>query len=88
METVIRLNASEFNSSLINKIKKFLATDGDSEITISISKTSRKKSLRKETPAQTKARIDRAIDDIENKRNLVSFTGEEFEKFASRLSGK
>ena len=88
METIIRLKGDELTATLINTIKKFLASDNNSEIVISISKPADKNFLKKETSAQAKARIDRAIEDVENKKNLVSFTAKEFETLASALSAK
>lgn len=88
METIIRLKKDEFDINLINTIRKFLALSADSEIVISITKPANKNFLKKETRSQMKARIDRAIDDVENQRNLISFSAKEFEKLTASLSGK
>jgi len=89
METIIKIKPKELNTRLIDKIKKFAGKDEASEILISIKRSISKKSLlKKETPPQTKARIDRAIENAEKGKNLVRFSGEEFETLFGLLSKK
>jgi hypothetical protein len=76
MVTTFKINASEFNETVIDKIKT-LFRDDDSEVVISV--RSKKRGFPKETREEYFSRINRALDNLDNKRGLVSFTVEEFE---------
>jgi hypothetical protein len=77
MVTTFKISASEFNDAIVEKIK-MLFKDDDSEVVISV--RSKKKGFPKETREEYFARINRALDDLDNRRNVVSYTVEEFEK--------
>jgi hypothetical protein len=68
METVIKLNPSELNSSLINKIKKFIGNNNNVDVTIS---------LREFDPAYVDE-LDRSIEQAEKGQELIDMTMEEF----------
>lgn len=83
METVFRLKASELNDNFLKTIKKLFKKSAEFEIIIH--PISSKNSHITETKAEMRTRIEKAIDDIENNRNLVRFTGEEFEAYCNKL---
>ncbi len=86
MEQSIKLKTDELNPTLIEGLKKYFKAIKTKEITISFSAPA-KKILRKETQAETNARIEKIIADAENgKAKWVSFTGEEFEELSKALS--
>ena len=68
METVIRVNPSELNSSLLNKIKKFIGGKENVDVIIS---------LREFDPAYDEA-LDRSIEQAEKGEEIVSMSMEEF----------
>ncbi|WP_276501342.1 hypothetical protein [Terrimonas pollutisoli] len=68
METVIKIHPSELNSSLINKIRKFIGNNENVDVTIS---------LKEFDPAYVDA-LDRSIDQAENGDELITMTMEEF----------
>ncbi len=68
METVIKINPSELNASLINKIKKFIGNKQNVDVIIS---------LREFDPAYADA-LDRSIEQAESGREIISMTMEEF----------
>ena len=70
MQTEIKLKASELNIEFFNRIKDFLKAKKASDIKIIISD--------EEDYAEV---LDRSISDIENNRNLVTFTLEELLAF-------
>ena len=44
-----------------------------------------KDKIREAKNTEYKAKLDKAIDDVENKRNLIEYTGEEFKALISKL---
>ena len=68
METVIKVNPSELNSSLLNKIKKFIGNKNNVNVTIS---------LQEFDPAYAEI-LDRSIEQIESGKEVISMTMEEF----------
>ena len=82
METIIRLKASEINLSFFNKLKNML--DLNDEIRILINTRNKSNEIfEDESIAEMRERIDRSIEEAENKSNLISFTEEEFEEFTN-----
>ena len=88
METVIKVKSEELNQSLIDKLTLFLTDETDVEITINLKEKSSSMYLYKESPEEYLARLEKSMDDVENNRNLVSFTVDEFEKFSASLLNK
>lgn len=83
METIIKVNPSELNKSLLDKIKKFIGTGENAEITISINDNVRG-NLRSENKEQYFARLDKSIENLE-KGNVIRFTANEFKNFSRQL---
>ena len=88
METVIKVEPNEFNHALVDKIRSFINGSKNFEITITIKEKALHEYLFEEPQATYETRLNKSIDDIENNRDLVSFTVEEFEKFAASLPRK
>ena len=76
MVTTFKINAAEFNDSIVEKIKT-LFKDDDSEVVISV--RSKKRGFPKETREEYFARINRSLDNLDSRRGTVAFTVEEFE---------
>jgi hypothetical protein len=86
METVFRLKASEFNANFLKRMMLVLGDDRNAEITISYSSTPRVG--KKESRNEYKANLDAAIENLEQNRNTVAFTGEEFRALTQKLLKK
>lgn len=71
MITTFKISAAEFNETVIDKIKTLFRDEG-SEVVISV--RSKKRGFPKETRDEYFARINRALDNLDNKRSIVSFT--------------
>ena len=72
METVITVNPSELNSSLLNKIKRFIGKKNNVDVIIS---------LREFDPVYVDA-LDRSIGQAESGQEIISMTMEEFVAYA------
>lgn len=68
METIIKVTPSELNSTLIDKIKSFIGTRDNVDVTISL----------KEFDAQYAEELDRSIEEAETGQQVVSFSMEDF----------
>lgn len=71
METIIKVNLSELDIKLLEKIKDFIGTRKNVDVTISL----------KEIPVGDEAfldSLDHSIKQADDRRNLISFTMEEF----------
>jgi hypothetical protein len=68
METVITVNPSELNSSLLNKIKKFIGKKNNVDVVIS---------LREYDPAYVEA-LDKSIEQAETSTEIISMSMEDF----------
>lgn len=68
METVITVNPSELNSSLLNKIKKFIGKKNNVDVVIS---------LREYDPAYVEA-LDKSIEQAETGTEIISMSMEDF----------
>lgn len=67
METVIKVNPSELNLNLLNKIKKFIGNKENIDVTISL----------REFDSDYAEALDRSISQAEN-NELITMTMEEF----------
>ena len=67
-----------------------IAQKGFTDISINLSKSVSRKSLRKETPQEVKKRVDAALADIQvgDQEHLVIFNIPEFEAFSQALTIK
>jgi hypothetical protein len=88
MEYVIKLTPEELTPELIEDIKRLLNKDKPFEITLIVKEKPLKEYLFEESRAEYITNLNRAIDDVENNRGLVTFTVEEFEKFVASRSTK
>ena len=75
METVITVNPSELNSSLLNKIKKFIGKKNNVDVVIS---------LREYDPAYIEE-LDKSIEQAESKE-IISMSMEDFVAYTPQKS--
>lgn len=68
METIIRVNPSELDEKLLNRIRKFIGGKANIDVTISL----------KEFDPEYAEALDLSIAEAEKSENLVSFTMESF----------
>ena len=68
METVIRLNVSELNLSLLNKIKEFVGEKKNIDVTISLH----------EYDTEYVDDLNRSIEQATREHEIISMTMEEF----------
>ena len=81
METVYRLKVSELGMDFIHSLKTLFKNADELDIIVHKTKALNKK----ETREEYWARIDRAINDVKNNRNLIRFTGEEYEAMMKKM---
>ena len=81
MEITLKIQTTELSQDIIDKIRQFISINGESDLVINIRP---KKSVKfpKETKEEYFNRLDRAIENLENNRNLVNFSTTEFQNFA------
>ncbi|MFI5158044.1 MAG: hypothetical protein ACHQF4_04215 [Sphingobacteriales bacterium] len=68
METIIKVNPSELNESLLNQIKKYIGGKNNIDVTISL----------KEFDREYVNTLDRSIEEAEIAEGLVTFTIKDF----------
>jgi hypothetical protein len=68
METIIKVNPSELDENLLNKIKKFIGKKNNIDVTISL----------KEFDIEYTDALNHSVEEAEKGENLVSFTMEDF----------
>jgi hypothetical protein len=68
METIIKVNPSELNEGLLDKIKKFIGNKDNMDVTILLTEFDR----------EYVDDLDRSIDQAGRTEELVTFTMEEF----------
>ena len=68
METIIKVNPSELNENLLNKIRNFIGNKDNIDVTISL----------KEFDADYADALNYSIDEAEKGENLISFTMNDF----------
>ena len=88
METVLKLKPAELNTGLITALKLLFGKSNAIEITISMKSKEKNNARNDELGEGYKKRLNKAIENIEHNRNLVSFTGEEFEMLTGKLLSK
>ncbi len=81
MEATIKIHTTELSQEIIEKIRQFISVYGESEVVINI-RPKKKKSFPKETKEAYYARIDHALDNLDQKRNGVTFSIKEFEVYS------
>jgi hypothetical protein len=68
METIIKVNPSELDETLLEKIRKFIGSKKNIDVTISL----------KEFDAEYADALGNSIDEAESANDLISFTMEDF----------
>lgn len=81
MEITLKIQATELNQDIIDKIRQFISLNGESDLVINI-RPKKTKKFPKETKEEYFARLNSAIDNLENKKNVVSFSTTEFQTYA------
>jgi antitoxin YefM len=81
METVFKLKAKELDSSFIDSLKNLFK---DREIEISIKPTQDDTEFLFKTPANKKELLE-AIQEVKRNKNLIRFSGKEFEELTEKL---
>ncbi|MEO8086067.1 MAG: hypothetical protein ABI763_04560 [Bacteroidota bacterium] len=76
MEAIYRLKSSELNENFVKLIRK-LFKNKDVEITITAA-----------NDKKGKDEFMKAVEDVRLRKNIVSFTSDDFKKYTSQLSTK
>ncbi len=71
MEAVIKVKVSELNATLLERIKSLISNIEDAEVTISVS----------DKRSEYLGTLDRSISELQNNKDTVTFTMEEFLKY-------
>ena len=87
METVFRLKAKDIDNKLIDAIRSLFKKDEEVEITVSSTLNEDETEYLMKIPANRK-RLLEAIKNVEENKNLISFTAEEFEAYKKKLLKK
>jgi PHD/YefM family antitoxin component YafN of YafNO toxin-antitoxin module len=83
METIIRIKTNELTPDFLNKIKALFKNEETLEI--SISPVSDFGLTKKESKKSYKERVIKAIKNLESKKNIVTFSENEFERLSKDL---
>ncbi|HEY5510354.1 MAG TPA: hypothetical protein VIK10_04920 [Prolixibacteraceae bacterium] len=81
METVFKLKAKDLDRSFIDSVKNLFK---DMEIEISIKPTQDETEYLFNTPANKKKLLE-AIKEVKQNKNLIRFTGKEFEELYEKM---
>ena len=81
METIFKLKATELDRSFIESVKNLFK---DREIEISIKPTQDETEFLLSSPANKKHLLE-AIKEVKKNKNLIRFTGKEFEETTEKL---
>jgi hypothetical protein len=68
MEIQLKIHATDFNQEIIDKIRQFLALNGESDLVINI--RPKKKQFPKETRDEYFSRLDKAIAQLDNHKSI------------------
>ena len=81
MQSTFKINASEFNTDIFEKIRDIVVLLDNAEITINIRSSKKKEEQSREVYFE---QLNRAVENVENDRNLISFTMEEFQNLTQK----
>lgn len=84
METVFKLRATELQNNFIDSL---IALFKNNEIEITVRQVQDETEYLLSSPANKKALLD-AIKEVKKNKNLIRFTGKEFETFSKKLMNK
>ena len=87
METVINLKTSELSENFFKGLLLVFGKDKNDEITISY-KSFKPRVLQKESREEYIATLNKAIGNIEEKKNVIHFSGKEFKALTKKLLKK
>ncbi|TAL62061.1 MAG: hypothetical protein EPN85_03430 [Bacteroidetes bacterium] len=87
MQTVLRIKPSELNSHFLQALKSLFKDAAGLEIIVNTATTADTIFSSESRSAYWK-RINKAIKDVEDGKNVISFTAEEFEKYSDKLASK
>ncbi len=87
MQTVLHIKPHELNRHFLEAIKSLFKNAEELEIIVHTAKTADTIFTPESRPAYWK-RINKAIKDVEDGKNVVSFTAAEFEKYSNKLASK
>ncbi len=74
----MKIHTTELSQEVFEKIQQFIRVNGESEVIINV-RPKKKKGFPKESKEDYFARIDRALDNLDQQRNVVEFSLKEFE---------
>jgi len=74
METIIKINPSELNENLLDKIRSFIGNKNNIDVTISL----------KEFDAEYADSLNQSIEEAEIGDNLISFSMEDFMAYSPK----
>lgn len=83
METIIRISPSELTPDFIDKVKSLF--QNDKAIEISISSVSDFGLTKKEGKKEYEDRLNKAIKNLEENKDTISFSADEFESLINDL---
>jgi len=83
METIFRIKPDELTIDFLDKLKTLFQNEG--EIEISISPISDFGLTKKEGKKEYQNRVNKAIRNLEENKNAISFSEDEFEALANDL---
>lgn len=83
MQTTYRLQVSELGASFIDAVKALFKKD--EIIEVDVHSVTDFNLYKKETKKECRMRINKAIEDVEKGRNLVTFTEKEFDELTDNL---
>lgn len=86
METVFRIKATDLNLNFLNALKSLFKKDEEIELQISSRRSFGV--LKAETQTECNTRIEKSFNNLKMKKNIVTFTGKEFETFTQMLIKK
>ena len=86
METTFRLKTTDLNLDFLNAIKSLFKKEENIEV--QISSKSVFSVLKAEIQEECNSRIEKSFNNVKKKRNVVTFTGEEFEALTKKLLKK
>ncbi|MCD4792054.1 MAG: hypothetical protein K8R54_02385 [Bacteroidales bacterium] len=86
MEAVFRVKVSEIDEAFLRVIKSLFRKDKEIEVTFSSSTDF--DLYKPESNEEYSGRLDKAIENVENGVNLVSFTEKEFDELTNNLLNK
>jgi hypothetical protein len=86
METTIRISPNELTPAWLKKVKALF--ENENELQITIRPLTRSDLIVNESREEYKTRVNRAIDNIESGKDVISLSASQFDKLADQLLNK